>query len=676
MSNLINRTNPFDLVKASDFSDVQIEKYWVDLAGEAKLYDLFQPTLTMPMLLLGGKGSGKTHLMRYYSSAVRRLKTDGNPMKAAKDDSFLGIYVRADGLNVGRFDAKGESEHTWSAIFSYYFELWLATHFLKAVHECIADQTQDFDEKQFAKGAINLFNKQPDLIPNGLVDLIEYLATLRKAIDHAVSNVATGRTSLKDVEIALSPGELVFGLPELLTRCTGQFDGILFVYMIDEIENFTANQQRFLNSLIRYRRGPVTFKIGCRLYGVSTKKTLGGSEEEIRQGAEYEKVELDAWLRGHETGYYSLAGDLVVRRLEQAGYKINSDAISSYFETLDSTNHYQKPTLELVAKYDARNESRPYFTTLRKHLTENSSTISLNNESIDLIVSSLKINDYPLLEKLNVYLFCKDWNDKENILTIAKRIKSDAEKFLSHGKKASPSYFQALDHFKSDLLAQLYRDCGKRRIVYAGFDTLIHLSQGAPRNLLGLLKHIYRRSQFAGEQPFETNKRISIAAQIEGVRDASAWFWEDAQPDRYGKEARLAVQSLAELFAGVRFSMKPAECDLSTFTISPDTGNNAARQLLMHAENWSYLVKIQSGGTDRNDSASKNDKYQLSPMLAPHWEVSEHRRGAISLNDDIFNALFDNSDRSKLEDLIKERLKKMREPFGSVTQNKLQGKLI
>lgn len=91
--------------------------------------------------------------------------------------------------------------------------------------------------------------------------------------------------------------------------------------------------------------------------------------------------------------------------------------------------------------------------------------------------------------------------------------------------------------------------------VVSGLETLILMSQGIPRNLLSLLKHIYRRAHFADEHPFTADRQISITSQIEGIRDSANWFWDDAQPDSFGTEVRTAVESLAKLCHGVRYSL-------------------------------------------------------------------------------------------------------------------------
>lgn len=66
--------NPFRLTRAADYSDEEILEYWVDLSDNGGFESMVQPTLEMPMLILGGKGSGKTHLMRYFSFPLQKLR--------------------------------------------------------------------------------------------------------------------------------------------------------------------------------------------------------------------------------------------------------------------------------------------------------------------------------------------------------------------------------------------------------------------------------------------------------------------------------------------------------------------------------------------------------------------------------------------------------------------------
>jgi hypothetical protein len=69
--------NPFGLTKANDLSDDQIQSLWVDIASQESPTSLFSAgrfSSPMPTFILGGKGSGKTHLMRYASYPLQKLR--------------------------------------------------------------------------------------------------------------------------------------------------------------------------------------------------------------------------------------------------------------------------------------------------------------------------------------------------------------------------------------------------------------------------------------------------------------------------------------------------------------------------------------------------------------------------------------------------------------------------
>jgi hypothetical protein len=192
---------------------------------------------------------------------------------------------------------------------------------------------------------------------------------------------------------------------------------------------------------------------------------------------------------------------------------------------------------------------------------------------------------------------------------------------------------------------------------------MIELSQGITRNLLVNLKHIFRRSRFAGEEPF-INGVISIKSQSDGVRDGASWFWEDAQPPSSGLQVRDAVESIAVLFRTIRLSHSPSECDLCAFSVPWESLSENSRRTLMVAENWSYLIKTPEGRRNKNNKQI-DPLYQLGPMLAPRWEVSEHRRGTIELQQDLADAILDPAHRAELRHLLRKRLAHIVTPSGS-----------
>lgn len=649
--------NPFDLNKASDFSDSEIAEQWVDIADSAGgLLGILKPTLRMPMLLLGGKGSGKTHLMRYCSSAVQAARRGGDLAKAIEEDGYFGIYIRVDALNTDKFSDGGQPPDFWLRIFRMYFELWLVTTLISAFADYVTVAKPKFDEHAFAAAVTDLFDDDVSGLFVDVGSLSKYLTRVRKDIDSTVSNSLL-RGERPEVRITFSPGRLVFGIPELIARSVTTLSDVLIVYLIDEVENLTEDQQKFLNTLIRYRRGNTTIKVGALLYGIKTYDTTGAGEP-IKRDAEYERVELDALLRERRVEYSNFANRLVTKRLRSYGFAVGASdtPIAQHFAELSSRDYWKAVDGDLLRRRE--NSVRPFHQRLLRDLT---GIPDISDGMAAQVIACLRVPEHLFLDKAATFYFRKNWPKcAAEALELAKSAACQA-RALAAGDKThgTAALRQMIEHFDSDILAQLYHDY-RQRVPYAGFETLIDLSQGIVRNLLTNLKYIYRCSQFAGEEPF-VGGVISVKSQSDGVRDGAAWFWEDAQPPSGGLQVREAVESLAVLFRTVRFSHAPAECDLCTFSVAAETLTDNSVRTLQVAENWSYLIHHANGRPNKN-SRSIDEKYQLGPMLAPRWEVSQHRRGSIELGEELANAILDPERRTALPGLLRRRLARMLAP--------------
>lgn len=660
--------NPFDLNRASDFSDAEIAEHWVDFSDSpGGLLDILKPTLRTPMLLLGGKGSGKTHLLRYCSAPVQAARRGGDLVGAIEQDGYLGIYIRADGLNTDKFSGKGQATEFWTPIFSMYFELWLATSLVEIFRDFCQQRDDPVDEAAFANGLSDLFDIPMAEEFSDISSLLSYLTRARKSIDFAVNNSSlSGRPAA--TTITFSPGRLVFGVPKLIGELIPELSNTLFVYLIDEIENFTEDQQRYLNSLIRYRSGNATIKLGARLYGVKTYDTLG-SGEPIKRNAEYDRVELDILLREQSKEYENLVRNLILKRLRAFGSLVETKGnrtLDACFETLDGSNYWEAAQRDLMPRGESDRKR-----SLRDRLRDDLKLISgIKSAEIESILESLALPHHVFLEKAGAFYFRKHWpKSPGQALELAQKVGGQSRALAEGDRTGGRELHALIQHWGSDILAQLYYDF-RRRVPYTGFSTMVTLSQGIPRNLLTNLKHVYRRAQFAGEKPFEGGA-ISIRSQTDGVRDGASWFWEDAQPGSDGMRVREAIEGIAVLFRTVRFGHSPSECDLCMFSVARDELTNNSLKVLEIAENWSYLIRLPEGRRNKN-SKRVDEKFQLAPMLAPRWEVSEHRRGSTELSAELANAIFDPDQRSKLPAIFKRRVARIVGPPGDGNQELFQ----
>lgn len=660
--------NPFSLTKANDLSDDQIQDLWVDIAPPDKPQSLFSSgrfASPMPTYILGSKGSGKTHLMRYASYPLQKkrfLRDELDLCDGARRDGYVGIYMLCSGLETGRFQGKGQSAEAWHEVFSYYLELSLGVAALRVAQELVA-ASASADKAPALCGEISgLFDIDA---PAGgtFPDLICEFEKRRRALDAEVNNAAfTGQLKLN---ITASRGRLIFGIPQAVQSCVPELAGILFAYQIDEMENLTEAQQKHVNTLVRARSGPASLKIGARQFGIKTHETMSAGEINLKD-SEFEELRLDQLFRRNESTYRSLVNNLVERRLEsfwphsRSGLGGRGRKLSEWFEE-PKRDPFDPAFLSLVKS--APPEERAHMLRLRSaleaHIAHGEVPGVFELAHIDQIVSDIAVVGAPLLEKLNTMLVFNAWAKNTDLRDAAATICNDCAEFIR--TRENGRYRQKLDHYKSDIVAQMYREATVRQ-PYGGLDEFTRMSEGQPRALITLLKQTFDWATFQGERPFEVGS-ISIDAESKGALAASDWFYNNMS--RAGDDGRailIATDRLAELFRINRYANNPAECSLIGFSVSQSTGSAAAHRTLRLALDHSFLVEILGGQAERN-SEQVTGKYQLNRMLVPKWGLATGRRGIKPLGEREFDAIFDPSAQEAFNLLKADWSSRMNAPF-------------
>lgn len=663
-----DRRNPFNITKAVDFTDPEINRFFVDLP-DSSYADIIKPTSPMPMLIVGGKGSGKTHLMRYFSYDVQLMRNI-DPLAALRSDRFIGLYFRCSGLNTERFAGKSQTEEVWRAIFEYYMELWIGQLTIDALTDIFA-RTPALAARE---GALAQQLATEAAIPASagvasLSDISSALRSRRAEVDFAVNNSALARGKPMSVTISLTRGSLIFGIPRVLGVSVPELSGVSILYLIDEFENLAAAQQQYVNTLIRERQPPTCIKVGVRRYGLRTFATYSAGEEN-RDGSEYETLDLDDRLRMNSKAYEAFAFRLVGRRLAESRIQhppavSDAESIGKWaadcFQTIPKTHLYASETAFVVGKYAKR--ERPYFTLLRQKLSRYRTRAPgvESDENIDEIIESLSLPAFPFVEKLNIFLFYRRWSKKQDLLAGAREIGALGARYAA-GEESS-DHEKANSHFGADLYAQLLRQCDLSQ-RYLGLSTFIEMSNGFPRHLLVTLKNIVNWSLFEGDEPFMQGP-ISLTAQEAGVREASDWFLRDAgTASSDSLHVKASIDRLATLFRSIRYADKPPECSVIAFSLDVGKVTAAAARTIKTATDWSLLIESSEGRRDKN-SMRIDRKFQLNGLLCPRWDLPIYLRATWSLAPNLANAIFDPSFVSSYDSLLARLAARMNAPFTS-----------
>ena len=619
---MIDRShNPFlSRAKSNDLNADEIQRLWIDYGKDGR-HPVFDPASPMATIVLGGKGSGKTHLFRYFSFPVQGMRYVAEDWTIGlRNDGYVGVYARADGLNGGRFADKGVSNEQWEVVFRYYIELWLADGLLQIVAR-LGKHLPDFPSRE--SELVHAFREclssgRVEIDCRTIVDFLQQLRRRRHDLDRLI-NAAAFEGSIRP-DIICSPGALVFGLPRALADTIPVLENVVFSYYIDECENLLEYQQRHVNTLLRERQAPSTFRIGARSYGMSTFSTDSGDGEEIREGSEYSLLQLDAQFRREPARYKEFAGALLRRRLEGS-----------------SSGLAASPAVDIEQWFEVRSKAnRASDDGEARHLKDLQARLEkmIPNMATEL-ASKLRCRGSLLVEKAAIFRFyqaiAKGRLDLEVLINeIAEEMQALQD---GEGKLA-----EIVAHYRGEFLAQTL-SAGRqgRSNDYAGLDDFIVMSEGLPRVLLTIVGNVVTNASFRRELPAEEGA-ITLESQRQGVYDAAERFYTDLPKAKEGGELiKRSVERLGELFRINRFADKPIECSLIGFSVREDSLSPQSSSVLLEAERRSFLLRgIQ------NDRSSKQvwAKFFLNRVLCPIYDLPIGKRGVARFGTSFAEAIF------------------------------------
>lgn len=662
--------NPFEITKAVDLTNEQINELWVDLGDtDHGFYDVIKPTSSMPMFFLGGKGSGRTHILKYFSYELQKMRFTSGVCSGIKKDGYIGIFFRLGTLAESRFSGLGIDSDRWKKCFQYFMDLSIAYKTLTVFEEIFKDCSIDVDYSALSKSISNLFDKRGNEFKGlTLREIIEKIEQFKKDIDYAVNNAPFNR-DLLNIEILATEGKLIFDIVNILVQHIEDFEKISVLYLFDELENISFEQQKYIQTLIRMRENPVSFIFSGRLFAVMTKLTQcltgrgeGEPLENIRN-SEFEEVILDNELR-KASNYSEFIKKLCLKRVQESFTALQCEDISEVleynFHKEDIKDPFASKQLDFLIKEPER--ARVHLAKLKTKLQKAKCSERITEQIID----NFTYPEYPLVEKTNVFLFYRKWvkSKKEgDLLTASEFIKKNADFFIK-SPSANSEHKKVLSHFKADLIAQIYRDHNQPFYYqYTGIDNFIEMSSGIPRSVLSILKETYRISRFKGEKPFlESNARMSKSSQYEGVKAASRVFFETALDGKSGsKEIKNSIDRLATLFAEYRYSDKPTECSVLSFSTKERELTDTTLQNIKRAVEMSLLIKV--GDRKDKNSETSEPQYKLAPFLSVLWRFPLTPRGCLSITPALANSIFDPSFKDTYEKSKNERVKKLNVPF-------------
>ncbi|MDR6830836.1 hypothetical protein J2X48_004620 [Bosea sp. BE271] len=283
IDNAATITDPFGIYRAEWLNDALFKLF---------TKPTYYPELETPRpcVLVGGRGTGKTTVLRCLSYEGR-FELEKHNSATISNWPYYGFYYRVNTNRVTAFRGEELSDRQWERVFAHYLNLVFCgqvAEFLGWYCDQLPD-SETLSASVCSDLAADLYLEES----TNQAQLIRGIARGRRRFEAFLNNLDPD--NIPQLSLQGQPVDdlcnAVLSLP--------QFKGKNLFFIVDELENLLDYQQIVLNTLIKHCGPNYTFKIGVRDLGWRKRSTLNENEQLISP-ADYERIDIEQRMEGDQ----------------------------------------------------------------------------------------------------------------------------------------------------------------------------------------------------------------------------------------------------------------------------------------------------------------------------------------------------------------------------------------
>ncbi len=565
-----------------------------------RLFELFsapsyfpQMTTSRPCILVGGRGTGKTTVLRGLSYLGQFELEKRNP-QSVPSWPYYGLYSRVDTNKVGAFKGPELSESQWLRYFGHYINLLMCVQVLRFLswYQTTTQIPTDLPEDEL-EGVASAFNLPP---PSSNKHLLQLLQRSLISFEAHINNVADSTGPM------LSMRGAPIGLLIESVRRQAIFANKLFFFLIDEYENLEDYQQRLLNTLIKHSGELYSFKVCVRELGWRVRNTIAENEYLISP-ADYIRIDITEVMQGAQ--------------FEEFSHKVCQDRLAALVE---ENNNDVAEIQDLLPSISEEAEARLLG------IEEN------NREVLQALRRFAPTEIVESLSPMEIYLL-ESWRKSHN---------QSLDEVFEDFQQNTEAWRTRLSNYSHSLLFTIRR--GKRGIqkYYAGWDTFIQLSGGNIRFLLQLVEASLARNLREGRglhQPLSPELQ-TIAAQAIGRANLTELEGMSVR----GAQLTKFLLGLGRVFGIMAASPEGHAPEVNQFEVVGTSGTppqQVESSALLKAAVMHLALERRSGSKLAGEGETRDWDYMIYPIFAPFFNFSYRRKRKMTLTPDQILALVD-----------------------------------
>ena len=560
-----------------------------------------------PCVLMGGRGTGKTTVLRGLSY-MGQYALNNDDIDRFDLNSYIGIYFRCDTNHVHAFSGKGIDNGTWMKIFAHYFNLIFTSEILEFIdwHKKLKS-----DDEVLSKHACSLIATSLHLGDvSDYKELIHVLETAMYKFQADINNISDG--NMPQLSLAGDPVKIVTEQARKLR----QFSGKIFYLLIDEYENLLDSQQQIVNTLLKHVPQSYTIKIGVREMGWRVKHTMN-PQESVIDPADYVLFNIvDEFTDETPDKFESFARDVCQLRIKDL---LEEDGVEFDIEQALVNLPYEDEAIKLGVEQTCQYKN----------------ILEFEKESgLDLGVSSL------------YKFFISYWSENHNSM-----LKDTIEDYFKNRRSWNTRY----ENYKYSLLFKIRtgRGSGGIQKYYAGWSTFVKLANG---NIRYLMELVYRSYYIYLQEGGDITKPVSADVQTKAARNVG-WKNLTELEGTWSNGAQLTrmVQTLGTIFSKLAKDGENSAPEIVQFEIE---GERSARtEELLQAGIMNLALVRMPANKQSGRGSVKEFLYSLHPIFAPYFIYSFRRKRKMGLSDAEFLLCVDNPNNAVRDILSKRNVK-------------------
>lgn len=569
-----------------------------------------------PCVLMGGRGTGKTTVLRGLSYKGQ-YALNQNDIDHFDENNYIGIYFRCDTNHVHAFKGKGIDDEKWMKIFAHYFNLILTSEILEFIvwHKEHKPDDEILSERACCLIATSLH--LGDDIRN-YSRLMEVLEKAMYKFQADINNIAD--CNMPKLSLAGDPIRIVTEQARKLR----QFHDKTFYLLIDEYENLLDSQQQIVNTLLKHIPQSYTIKIGVREMGWRVKYTMN-PQESVIDPADYVLFNIvDEFTDVTPDKFESFARDVCQLRIKDL---FEEDGVDFDIEQALSNLLYEEEAIKLGVEQ----------TKLYKNILEYE-----KKNDVDLGIS-------PLYK-----FFLSYWSENHDLI-----LNDEIADYLNNTKDWNTRY----ENYKYSLLFKIRIGRGSSGIqkYYAGWSTFVKLANG---NIRYLMELVYRSYYLYLQEGGDIAKPVSADIQTKAARNVG-WKNLTELEGTWSNGAQLTrmVQTLGTIFSKLAKHGDNSAPETVQFEIEGERSRRTEELIQAGIMNLAFVRMPANKQSGRG--SVKEFMYSLHPIFAPYFIYSFRRKRKMVLSDADFLLCVDNPKKA-VKDILKNRNIKIDEEEGAV----------